>query len=104
MTRPRGDAFRFRRFRAGALESDVARTVNLTRRADAPSLGTSIASLARAVASRCVVTVNLSGQHLDVAACRAVARRRGRASFRVLDCGDCGVGDAGAAELAECSS
>ena len=34
-----------------ALESDVARTVNLTRRADAPSLGTpSIASLARAIA------------------------------------------------------
>ena len=34
-----------------ALESDVARTVNLTRRADAPSLGTpSIASLARALA------------------------------------------------------
>ena len=87
-----------------ALESDVARTVNLTRRADAPSLGTpSIASLARAIArAECVVTVNLSGQRLDVAACHALSRAAADgASFRVLDCGDCGVGDAGAAELAE---
>ena len=48
------------------------------------------------------MTVNLSGQRLDVAACRALSRAAADgASFRVLDCGDCGVGDAGAAELAE---
>ena len=48
------------------------------------------------------MTVNLSGQRLDVAACHALARAAADgASFRVLDCGDCGIGDAGAAELAE---
>jgi hypothetical protein len=87
-----------------ALDSDATRTVNLTRRADAPSLETpSLVSLARAIArAECVVTVNLSGQRLDVAACHALARAAADgASFRVLDCGDCGIGDAGAAELAE---
>ena len=87
-----------------ALDSDATRTVNLTRRANASSLETpSLVSLARAIArAECVVTVNLSGQRLDVAACHALARAAADgASFRVLDCGDCGVGDAGAAELAE---
>lgn len=87
-----------------ALDSDTTRTVNLTRRADASFLETpSLVSLARAIArAECVVTVNLSGQRLDVAACHALARAAADgASFRVLDCGDCGVGDAGAAELAE---
>ena len=87
-----------------ALDSDATRTVNLTRRADVPPLDTpSLISLARAIArAECVVTVNLSGQRLDVAACHALSRAAADgASFRVLDCGDCGVGDAGAAELAE---
>ena len=48
------------------------------------------------------MTVNLSGQRLDVAACHALSRAAADgASFRVLDRGDRGVGDAGAAELAE---
>ena len=87
-----------------ALDEDATRTVNLTRRADAPSLDTpSLVSLARAIArAECVVTVNLSGQRLDVAACHALSHAAADgASFRVLDCGDCGVGDVGAAELAE---
>jgi Ran GTPase-activating protein (RanGAP) involved in mRNA processing and transport len=87
-----------------ALKMNTMRTVNLTRCADSPSLDApSLVSLARAIArADRVVTVNLSGQPLDVSACHALSRASADgASFRVLDCGDCALGDAGVTELAD---
>ncbi len=85
--------------------ANTTRTVSLTRQAAFPGLDTqSLVSLARVIARGYdrLVTVNLCGQRLCAESCAALCRAaHDGASFRVLDCGDCDIGDTAASALAD---
>lgn len=86
-----------------AIRDGTARSVDLVRRFDAPTLRASaVHRVARAVtSSRAVVTLTLAGHALALDSVRALAAALAAApALRTLDLGDCAVDDSGAEAIA----